>query len=456
MESLLTNPFPPADKAAWRAQVQKDLKDPVALDSLNWHPETSDRKTSDREPPDQTKGITLEPYYTSGDMLALPLAQNQSAQPCNPGWLNAPAYELTGDVKADNLRLRDALSRGADALVLTVPTDSDLPKLLDGLKLSDTPVYFRLQGDADTFLERLRQVAPYQLRGGVLTDTDTTIAVNLLSQTADSPNFCTICIGSHPYHNAGATATQELAFMLGALADRYDALTHAGLSVDQLIPKTILSVAIGTSYFMEIAKLRALRVLWSRFVSAYQTTPPARPAFIHAQTSSFYEAVRSSYTNLLRATTEAMAAVIGGCDVLTVRPYNAVFTQSVDGSDQAYAGRIARNVSILLKEESYLDKVADPAAGSYYIETLTNTLAEAAWALFLRVEAARGLAKSADLVQSELDAAYQAKVDALKNGRVMVGVNKFQEGEVKRSPQPVTVENAGPGLPVRRLASFFE
>lgn len=450
MESLLTNPFPPADKAAWRAQVQKDLKDPVALDSLNWH------ETLDREPSGQAKGITLEPYYTSEDMIPLPLAQNQSTQPHSPGWLNAPAYELTGDAKANNLKLRDALSRGADALVLTVPADIDLPKLLDGLKLSDTPVYFRLQADAATFLEKLRQIAPYQLRGGILTDTDTTIAANLLSQTADSPNFRPICISSHPYHNAGATATQELAFMLGALADRYDALTNAGLPVDQLIPKTILSVAIGTSYFVEIAKLRALRVLWSRFISAYQISQPTGSAFIHAQTSSFYEAVRSPYTNLLRATTEAMSAVIGGCDVLTVRPYNAIFTQSVDDSDQAHAERIARNVSVLLKEESYLDKVTDPAAGSYYIETLTNTLAQAAWALFLRIEAGGGLAKSADLVQSELDAGYRAKVSALKNGRVMVGVNKFQENEVKSINQPVVHEDAELGQPVRRLASVFE
>ncbi|MBC8155140.1 MAG: methylmalonyl-CoA mutase [Bacteroidetes bacterium] len=485
MDPLRPNHFPPADKAAWRAQVQKDLKDAAAPDSLRW---------------ETPEGFTLEPYYTANDLITLPLTTIQAAQKPLPGWLNAPQRCIT-DPKSDNASARSELARGADALVVDLAgnqlSETDASRLLNGIKLSDTPVYFQMTSPVAPFVETLRRVAPYQLKGGLLTDPlahalqigkssgkvpgtmhDTADATRA---TADSPHFRTVCGSSHVFHNAGANATQELAFLLASIADQYDGLTDAGLTIDQLAPKTVLSLSVGTSYFMEIAKLRALRVLWARFLSAYQPAPTtvAAPLVIHAQTSTFYDATRSPYTNLLRATTEAMAAVIGGCDVLTVHPYNAVLTPSTETSpgrpgpgpdpdpagqsDRDFSERVARNVSVLMTEESYLDKVADPSAGSYYIETLTHEVVEAAWALFLRVEALGGLLKAvaSGFVTTEINAAYQTKLDALRNGRVMVGVNKFQEEggglehPADRMAEPsFDVEFAV--LPDRRLARDFE
>lgn len=444
MESLFSNLFPNADKTAWLTQVQKELTSEAAYESLRW----------------QTgEGFTLEPYYTADSLNELPLNLIQTAQKPVAGWINAPEYHIT-DEKVANATLRDALAQGADAFILNLPVTSvNLAQLLNGIKLSDTPVFFRLASYAKMatgqqpvhadFVKPLQVIAPYQLKGGLLADI-AEVTAEATRLTANSPHFRTVYVSSHVFHNAGATATQELAFTLASLADLYDKLTDNDLTIDQLVPKTILSISVGTSYFLEIAKLRALRVLLYRFLSHYSLSIIHEPLSIHAKTSTFYDATVTPYTNLIRATTEAMAAVIGGCDVLTVHAYDTVL-----GQQSEFAHRIARNVPLLLKEESYLSKVADPSAGSYYVENLTHQLVEAAWALFLDVEKRGGLAKAADFIRQEIKQSYRAKVEAVRNGKVLVGVTKFRSGETDSQIREILKDNAGE-LPNRRLAEEFE
>ena len=460
MELLSSTNFPPTDKASWLMQVQKELRDPSAYETLRWHTD---------------EGFVVEPYYTAEDLKQVPLTDvglgtTQQAQKYLPGWLNAPFHTLADDDQADNARLRDALTRGADALVIALNESLSggaavgrLSRLLNGIKLSDNPIFFR-QNTSNTaaFVTALKTVAPYQLKGGLLTSAGVDI-VEATQLTADSPQFRTVSASSHVFHNAGATATQELAFTLATLADAYDTLTDAGLSINQLIPKTILSVSVGTSYFMEIAKLRALRVLFHRFMGYYSPSGHQSGPFIHAQTSSFYDAATTPYTNLLRGTTEAMAAVIGGCDALTVRPYDAIFglqdvATGTPDRGREFSDRIARNVSVLLKDESHLDKVADPSAGSYYIETLTQQLTEAAWALFLDVEQRGGFTKAfgSGFITEAIEQAYRAKVEAVRQGRILVGVTKFRHDEPSL-PIVNTLPQEKEGLlPDRRLAAEFE
>ena len=437
MPTSFSASFPPATPADWLVQAQKDLKDPNVYERLRWA---------------TPEGFTIEPYYTAEQLISLPLAQLQAAQKSALGWMNAPFYAIS-DEKKDNITLRNALAGGADALVLQLAADVNLAHLLAGIKLSDTPVFFHVNGDVTVFLKRLRQLAPYQLQGGIMSHHANLPEAHHL--TTDSPLFRTITIDGAAFHNAGATATQELAFTLAQLADVYDVLTENGLAIDQLVPKTTISMAVGTSYFMEIAKLRALRVLLARFTAAYSRSSRSSvpPFLLFSTTSPFYEATATPYTNLLRATTEAMAAVIGGCNVLTVRPYDAVL-----GAETEFSQRIARNVSVLLKSESYLDKVADPPAGSYYIESLTHQLAEAAWALFLEVEEMGGYAKAEAFIQQALDASYQAKVQAVTEGSVLVGVTKFRHDEVG-GEKPVgrdANQLEGVQIGLKRLATLFE
>lgn len=438
--------FPPVTYADWLAQVQKDLKDPGAYETLRWA---------------TPEGFTAEPYYTAEHVGTLPLVAIQAAQRTQPGWLNAPAYTIDAtEVRAQNALLREAVANGANALVLHVPADVNLSLLLNGIKLSDTPICFAVAGGAGSFMTALQQVAPYQLRGGVISSDKlpTSQLVNLLNASDNSPQFRVIHIDGIVIHNAGATAAQELAFSLAQLADTFDQLTDAGFLPGRLAAKTIVRLAVGTSYFLEIAKLRALRVLLARFGAGYGLD--AAPFLVHAETSAFYEAAATPYTNLLRSTTEAMAGVIGGCDWLTVRPYDAVLSESVPESvgtsPSEFAQRIARNVSTLLLEESQLGRVADPSAGSYYIETLTHQLVESAWALFLAVEQRGGYVNAAGYVRETIDAAYQAKQAAVQQGRVLVGVTKFRHDDGGTPPPPDRTTTQASGLPVRRLAESFE
>lgn len=458
MASFFSSLFPATDKSDWLNQVLSESKSAQNGDTeyerLRWHTE---------------EGFVVEPYYTTSDLTDSPLSTAlletiQTAQKQNPGWLNTPDYSIS-DEKTDNTILRDALARGADALILTLEAPAvdlthQLSHLLNGIKLSDTPVFFRVSANRTIdLINALKSVAPYKLKGGLLTE-PTNVTAELTRLTADSPQFRTVYVASHGFHNAGATATQELAFTLASLTDAYDQLTESGLTIEQLVPKTTISVSVGTSYFMEIAKLRALRVLLARFCTAYSSAS-CSSFFIHGQTSTFYDAKATSNTNLLRSATEAMAAVIGGCDALTVHPFDYVLgrPESVSHSTSAteFSARIARNVSILLKQESYLDKVADPSAGSYYIEVLTHSLVEAAWSLFLSVEQQGGFAKAltSGFIQAELDKAYQAKVQAVQSGKVLVGVTRFRFDEP--SAQTYVAPDRFPGvLPNRRLAEEFE
>ena len=442
MDALFSPLFPIPDPSAWRTQVQKELNDQNAYESLRWHTD---------------EGFIMEPYYTTGDLAHLPLNAIQEAQKQRPGWLNTPSYSVS-NAKEANGYLRDWITRGTDALVVRLDQHPDAVTLLQGIKLSETPIFFQVHSEADSiqFVLDLKTVAPYQLKGGLLTVPDNLVA-EITRLTLDSPQFRTICASSHAFHNAGATATQELAYTLASLTDTYDQLTNEGLSIDQLTAKTMLSVSVGTSYFMEIAKLRAFRVLYRRFLSAYSVTG-ALPLFIHCQTSTFYDATVTPYTNLLRATTEAMAAIIGGCDALTIHPYDTVFRDAAAAPDAEFAERIARNVSFLLKDESYLDKVADPAAGSYYVETLTHQLAESAWNLFLDVETRGGLKKALidGFVQTEIERSYQARVEAVRRGQVLVGVNKFRVDEQNALKSAHSVPKSSNPLPDRRLGEEFE
>ncbi|GAB3908286.1 hypothetical protein GCM10028803_43610 [Larkinella knui] len=456
--------FPPVTKAEWMQQIRTDLKG-KSIESLK-------RLTSE--------GVETEPVYTAEDLANLPLAANQATQTTGrtPGWLNVPSVRFDTETRTNSV-LRDLLTKGADSFRLNLSgievEKINWSRLLNGLKLSDTPVWFYCDGQSETVAQALKPLLPYQLKGGFIDDpisrslrfgTDPTESLTHLVEatrlTLDSPQCRTITVGSSVFHNAGATATQELAFTLNAVVDLCDSLTDSGLTMEQIVPKTALLLSIGTSYFTEIAKLRALRILWQRLLAFYHSSfSTHQAAFIFAQTSTFYDATATPYNNLLRATTEAMSAVIGGCDALTIHPYDAVL-----GESDAFSTRIARNISILLKEEAHLDKTLDPSAGSYYLETLTNELVESAWSLFLDVEKRGGLSKAfeAGFIQSEIDRAYQEKVEAVKNGRILVGVTKFRvQGELVAKPpaQPErsseTFQVSTPVfLPDRRLAEEFE
>ncbi len=239
---------------------------------------------------------------------------------------------------------------------------------------------------------------------------------------------------------AGATAVEELGFALAEAVDKLAAAVEAGQSVDEAAKAVEFVFGVGSNHFLEIAKFRAARLLWAQAVAAFgPSSDSAALASIHAVTALENKSVYDPWTNLLRSTTEAVSAVVGGCDALTVQSFH-------------YPERLAHNVQLVIREEAHLDKVADPAGGSYYIEALTHSLAEAAWKLFQKVDSEGGYAaaKAAGSIDAALQASHAAKIKAVgSRRRTLVGVNNY--------PNVGEHLAAGESLePTGRLAEPFE
>jgi len=233
-----------------------------------------------------------------------------------------------------------------------------------------------------------------------------------------------ISVNGDIFHNAGSTIVEELAFSLASGAEYLTHLTEKGLSISDVAPKIRFRFATGSNYFLEIAKYRAARLLWAHIVKAYgPSKEDVAKMTVHAVTSRWNKAMYDPYVNMLRSTTEAMSSIIAGIDSLTVGPFNEVYEKPDDFSE-----RIARNQQLLLKEESYLDQVADPSAGSYYIESLTESIADGAWKLFLEVDAMGGFleAVSKGFIQDRIAATAKKRNDDIAARKdTILGVNQY-------------------------------
>jgi methylmalonyl-CoA mutase len=211
-------------------------------------------------------------------------------------------------------------------------------------------------------------------------------------------------VDARPFHEQGGTAVQELAFALAAASDEL----AAGR------PVSGLAFSTGANYFFEIAKLRAARLLWARLAESYGV---GGETLLHASTALEDKSLYDPYSNLLRATTEALSAVLGGADTLAVEPAR-------------FSARLAANVERILREEAHVDKVAGPAGGSYYVEALTGALADSAWKLFQEIEAGGGYAaaQAAGRIAEALAASRSAKAKAVgSRRRTLVGVNNYPD-----------------------------
>ncbi len=247
---------------------------------------------------------------------------------------------------------------------------------------------------------------------------------DLVKEAKVLPAFQVVNVNGKHFGNAGATIVQELAFALSAGSEYLSQLTERGLTVNEAAKSLRFTLSVGSNYFMEIAKLRAGRLLWSSIVSAFKPAGnEAAKMLVHCETSEFNKTVYDPYVNMLRTQTEAMSAAIGACHSLTVQPFDKVFR-----TPNEFSERIARNQQLLLKEESYLSMIVDPGAGSYYIENLTDSIASEAWKLFLAVEEKGGYLKAlqAGFIQGEVKASAQQRAKAVAARKeIFLGTNQY-------------------------------
>ena len=470
----LFDAFSPTSTDEWDSKIQEDLRGKGGEANLVW---------------DSLEGVTVDPYYRSDDLAALAHVDPEAKTPPLAGSDAAPAnaWRTRQDLAVPDLddaaeRAQTALDRGATDLGIVVGRDGDrlrgvpvqriddLDRLLASVPLAETPLHWT-GGTAAISLyamahevARRRDVPRDRLQGSVHYDPIAAlatgdvndpgrafdVATELVHAHRETPSVRTLTVRATPYHDAGASVVQELGYTLGALSDLLAHGTGRGLSVEAVTSAVQFVVPVSTSYFLEIAKLRALRLLVPQVIAPFAEaadeawTVDPNDLFVQAVTSQRTQTIYDPHVNMLRGTTESMAAVVGGCDVLTVAPYDAAFDAPDDFSD-----RIARNTSLLLHEEAHLDQVADPAAGSYYVEAVTDQLAHKAWDLFQEVEVDGGLldALRRGDVQSSIAEVRHERVERMENRRrVLVGTNHYPDTEetkrddVDAAPSGTSVE----------------
>lgn len=413
MQKLFTE-FEPTTAAQWKEQLIKDLKG-TAYESLVWKTNT---------------GIEVQPFYTAEDLKS-------PAQPVfdRSDWAICEYIRVT-DAKAANALALNALQNGASGLVFFLAQAVDYAVLLKDVSLEHIYSLFIVKPELKSGLRAFL----------ASTNSGNTCFVESDQLLHDAPLLSgdeTLCINTSLYQEAGANAVNELACTLAHLNEYLNAAVSAN-TLPSL--KTIhINLSVGGDFFMEIAKLRALRKLCAFLAEQYGCQARLH---LHAQTTFLNKSSIDRYNNMLRSTTEAMSASIGGADSILVLPFDLGFAEPGD-----FSSRMARNQQLILKDESYLNIISDISAGSYYIETLTESLCQKAWEGFQAIEAKGGLVAClrAGYIAEMISADAKALEEAYREGRaVLVGVNKFQnKNEPAGPPQRETVQTPFGIRPIR-------
>jgi methylmalonyl-CoA mutase len=361
----LFSEFPPTSKAEWLARVQKDLKGRPFSD-LQWH---------------LSESIRIDPFFHPDDRIkaAGPLGRTGARQ---NSWEVGEYISVKESLPSANQQALTALNGGAEALLFQLGAhemaESDLQRLLEGIRLEMISVHFEFDSETElkNSLSALRQLSGW--RGSAYATPPEGDANDrpawLWKNDTLKENVRTLIADGRRYYRDAAHTTEELAQILHAIHPAFSRLAEK-TSPDQANQQVKLLIAVDTSYFVSIAKIRALKILWANYLKALGGNPQQLPE-IEAHLAP-YPADSDPHTNMIRAATQALSAAIGGADRLFVAP-----ADSRQGSSDEFTRRIARNVQHLLKMESYIDRVIDPAAGSYYIEQLTEVLMEEAWEKF--------------------------------------------------------------------------
>ena len=440
-EKLFTE-FPPVPTEKWEEVITADLKGADYERKLVW-------KTGE--------GFNVRPYYRAENLEGIKFLGSQAGEfPYVRGTRAHNRWRVHQTVsvvcpKEANAEALKILNAGVDSLGFCIASEAftaaDLDTLLGEICIPAVQLTFCGQKTADVaelVLAKIEKegIAKEDVRiafcidplvKGLSTKGDfcspngekcfARIA-ELIRKTKEYKHIRVVTVSGQIFGNSGSTIVEELAFVLSAGHDYLVRLMDAGLTIEEAARKLRFSFSVSSNYFMEIAKFRAARMLWANIVKGYNPEKNcACKMQIHAETSKWNQTVYDPYVNMLRGTTEAMSAAIGGVYSLEVTPFDASFENPTE-----FSKRIARNVELLLKHESHFDQVVDPAGGSYYIENLTQSIAAEAWKLFLEIEEKGGYtaAYKAGFVKERIAASAAAKDKAIATRRqTLLGANQY-------------------------------
>ena len=478
-DKKLFSEFTSPSRQDWLDKIQVDLKGADFQKKLVW-------KTDE--------GFSVQPFYMKEDLEKLstigsepgefPYVRGNKAGDNN--WF--VRQEICGESAAEaNKKALEILGKGVDSLGFHVPGEQIsaeyVQTLLEGiycdcvelnfkvcpkhsLELAQILVaYFAGKGYDPARIKASVDFDP--IKGMIMNGKDTESLIStgkaLIETVKNYPDFKVIAVNGAALSDSGAYIVQELGYSLAWGAEYLKRLADEGVAGSEIARRIKFNMGISTNYFMEIAKFRAARMLWSKIVEEYAgEDKEACKACIHAKTSFYNMTLFDSYVNLLRSQTETMSAALAGVNSITVTPFDAAYEKPDEFSE-----RIARNQQLLLKEESHFDKVVDPAGGSYYIEVLTDSLAAEAWKIFLKVQEEGGLVEYAKkgLVQDDV-LASDAKRHTLaaQSREFILGTNQYPNfTELSDGKAPVAccckcAKEEGPykGIKASRLSSEFE
>jgi methylmalonyl-CoA mutase len=471
----LFSDFPEITTTMWEDKILSDLKG-SDYKKLIWNSD---------------EGIPVKPFYRHEDIDSLKYLEGvgslRNSFDAPNGWTICQNIRPGKDFQGANERIKAALKGGAQAIRIQmkealIPDVPMLEDLLQGISLQEIELHFSGFLGADSIYTSLCTLASRsgtdlsELKGslgadplgkmvetGIPNGSLDNIGKLVLKVKETSPEMKVIEVHGSLIQNAGSTLVEELAFSM-AMASEYMAILTDN-EVDAVVAQDALQLdlASGSNYFMGIAKLRAARILWTKIAEAYGIDAAQASIRIHSESSEWNMTLYDPHVNMLRGTTEAMSSILGGADMVNVLPYDYP-----KGLSSEFSDRIARNVQIILREEAYFDQVADPASGSYYIESLTDSIAEKAWDLFCEVESMGGFRKAFALgwIQEKVEASRKKKIDRTASGQGRIlGTNAFPNfhelnlHQVIADHEKETRDTAGSTLtPLQpfRLSSSFE
>ena len=434
----LFDQFPPVSTEEWRAKVEVDLKGADFNKKLVWR---------------TNEGFNVQPMYRAEDIKDLKTTDSLPGEypyvrgtKTNNDWYIRQEIEVCCP-KAANEKATEILGKGVTSLGFKLKEDIDaegLKTLLAGIDLAKVEVNFdccpnkalqlakdlvevvKAAGAADTFTGSIG-FDPFRrlLKHGKDFPKDIkALAAEIVKAVAEVKNLRVLAVNTDKLCNAGAYIYQELGYALSWGNEWLSQLTDAGIDATEAAKRIKFNMGISTNYFMEIAKFRAARMLWAQIVKQYEPKCDcACKMNVHATTSEFNQTIFDAYVNLLRSQTESMSAALAGVDSITVTPFDKQYKNPDEFSE-----RLARNQQLLLKEESHLDKIVDPAGGSYYVETLTMSIANEAWKLFLATEEQGGFyaaLKAGEVQKAVNESSDKRHTDVARRKESLLGTNQF-------------------------------
>ena len=475
----LFSDFTAPSRQEWRDKIEVDLKGADYQKKMVWR---------------TNEGFSMEPFYLKEDVDKLPLVNALPGEfPYVRGNKAADnEWYVRQDIKCEcpkeaNAKALDILNKGVTSLGFCIPSEKVsaeyIEQLLEGIYVDCVELNFCTCQCKSLELAQIL-VAYFQKKGAdaqkvegsisfdplekmLMKGKDTTEALKnakaLVETFAAYPKFRPVAVNAYKLTNAGAYSYQDLGYALAWGNEYLAELTEAGVAPELAAQSIKFNLGINGVYFMEIAKLRAARMLWAQIVSQYTECKESAKMHVCAFTTTYNQTLFDSYVNMLRSQTETMSAALGGVESIVVTPFDEPYEVPTE-----FAERIARNQQLLLKDECHFDRMVDVAGGSYFIEELTSALAGQAWKLFLAVEEEGGFlaAAKAGSVQNTINETNKTRhANADKRKEFLLGTNQFPNfTEKSEGKEPVECccknscgcESTIPAIKTSRLASDFE